>query len=50
MTPTPEPLIPHIYYFDTPGAKKLGLGLVAGCGLGLLVTLYFGFLRKSKKL
>ena len=47
MTPTPEPLIPHIRYFDTPGAKKLGLGLVVSCGLGLLVTLYFGFIRKE---
>ena len=47
MTPTPEPLIPHIRYFDTPGAKKLGLGLVIGCGLGLLATLYFGFIRKK---
>ena len=46
-TPTPEPLIPHIRYFDTPGAKKLGLGLVISCSLGLLATLYFGFLRKQ---
>lgn len=47
MTPTPEPLIPHIRYFDTPGAKKLGLGLVIGCGLGLIVTLFFGFAKKQ---
>ncbi len=46
MTPTPEPLIPHIRYFDTPGAKKLGLGLVIGSSLGLLITLFFGFIRK----
>lgn len=47
-TPTPEPLIPHIRYFDTPGARKLGLVLVIGCSLGLLATLYFGFFRKQK--
>lgn len=46
-TPTPEPLIPHIRYFDTPDAKKLGLVLVIGCGVGLLATLYFGFVRKK---
>ncbi len=46
LTPTPEPLIPHIRYFDTPGAKRLGLGLVIGCSLGLLITLFFGFIRK----
>ncbi len=49
MTPTPEPLIPHIRYFDTPGAKRLGLGLVIVCGLGLLTTLYLGFVRKNEK-
>ena len=48
MTPTPEPLIPHIRYFDTPGAKKLGLGLVVGCSLGLLLTLFFGFIKKNR--
>ena len=48
-TPTPEPLIPHIRYFDTPDAKKLGLGLVIVCGLGLVVTLFFGFVKKGKK-
>ena len=47
-TPTPEPLIPHIRYFDTPGAKTLGLFLVIVSALGLLVTLYFGFFRKQK--
>ena len=46
-TPTPEPLIPYIRYFDTPGAKTLGLWLVIGCGVGLLATLYFGFIRKK---
>lgn len=46
-TPTPEPLIPYIRYFDTPGAKKLGLFLVIGSGVGLLATLWFGFLRKK---
>jgi hypothetical protein len=46
-TPTPEPLIPHIRYFDTPNAKKLGLVLVIGCGVGLLATIYFGFIRKK---
>ena len=46
-TPTPEPLIPHIRYFDTPGAKRLGLGLVIVCGIGLLATLYFGFKKKD---
>ena len=49
MTPTPEPLIPHIRYFDTPGAKKLGLVLVIGCSLGLLATLFFGFIRKNDR-
>ena len=48
MTPTPEPLIPHIRYFDTPGARKLGLGLVIGCSLGLIVTLFFGFIKKQR--
>ena len=47
-TPTPEPLIPHIRYFDTPGAKKLGLGLFIVCSIGLVATLYFGFFRKDK--
>ena len=47
-TPTPEPLIPHIRYFDTPDAKKLGLGLVIVCGIGLAATLFFGFIKKSK--
>ncbi len=47
MTPTPEPLIPHIRFFDTPGAKKLGLVLVIGSSIGLLVTLWFGFFRKK---
>ena len=47
MTPTPEPLIPHIRYFDTPGAKSLGLALVIISSLGLLVTIWFGFLRKK---
>ena len=47
-TPTPEPLIPHIRYFDTPGAKTLGLVLVIVCSLGLLITLYLGFFRKDK--
>jgi LysM repeat protein len=46
-TPTPEPLIPHIRYFDTPGAKKLGLVLVIGCSVGLLATIFFGFIRKK---
>lgn len=46
-TPTPGPLIPHIRYFDTPGAKTLGLVLVIVCGIGLLGTLYFGFIRKK---
>ncbi len=49
MTPTPEPLIPHIRYFDTPGAKKLGLVLVIGCSLGLLATLIFGFRGKKEQ-
>lgn len=48
-TPTPEPLIPHIRYFDTPGAKKLGLGLVIVCSIGLAATLFFGFIRKDKR-
>ena len=47
MTPTPEPLIPHIRYFDTPGAKKLGLVLAVGSSIGLLVTIWFGFIRKK---
>ena len=47
-TPTPEPLIPHIRFFDTPGAKRLGLGLVIGCGIGLLLTVFFGFIRKDR--
>ena len=46
-TPTPEPLIPYIRYFDTPGAKTLGLILVITCSIGLLTTLYFGFFRKE---
>ena len=46
-TPTPEPLIPHIRYFDTPDAKKLGLGLVIVCGIGLVATLFFGFIKKK---
>ena len=46
-TPTPEPLIPHIRYFDTPDAKKLGLVLVIGCSVGLLATIFFGFIKKK---
>ena len=46
-TPTLEPLIPHIRYFDTPGAKTMGLVLVIVSGIGLLATLYFGFIRKK---
>ena len=48
MTPTAEPLIRDIAYFNTPGARKLGTVLVIVCGLGLLVTLYFGFIRKDQ--
>ncbi len=47
MTATPEPLIPHIRYFDTPGARKLGLVLAIGSSIGLLVTIWFGFFRKK---
>ncbi len=47
MTPTPEPLIPYIRYFDTPGAKKLGLFLAIGSSIGLLATIWFGFIRKK---
>ena len=47
-TPTPEPLIPHIRYFDTPGAKTLGLVLVIVCSLGLAATIFFGFIRKNR--
>lgn len=46
-TPTKAPLIGHISYFDTPGAKTLGMILTIVCGLGLLATLYFGFFRKK---
>lgn len=46
MTSTPEPLIRHISFFDTPGARPFGLTLTIVCAIGLVVTLYLGFFRK----
>ncbi len=44
-TPTPSPFIGHIDFFDTPGARKLGFILTVTCGIGLLLTLFYGFNR-----
>lgn len=46
MTPTPGPLIQYISFFDEPEARYLGFALVILCGLGLLFTWIFGFLRE----
>jgi LysM repeat protein len=45
-TPTPGPLIPHIGFFDKPQARILGLVLVIVCGVGLVLTSFFGFYKK----
>ncbi len=47
FTPTPAPLIGHIEFFDTAGARKFGLVLTIVCGIGLLATIYFGFHRNA---
>ena len=44
-TPTPSPLIGHISFFDTPGARKFGFMLTIICGIGLLLTIFYGFYR-----
>ncbi|HNY93634.1 MAG TPA: LysM peptidoglycan-binding domain-containing protein [Flexilinea sp.] len=45
-TPTPGPLIKHIDFFDKPAARRLGLVLVVFSGIGLLITIFFGFFRR----
>lgn len=47
MTPTPGPLIKYISFFDEPGARTLGIFLVIACGIGLILTWVFGFLREK---
>lgn len=46
LTPTPGPIIQYISFFDEPEARYLGFALVVLCGLGLLSTWIFGFLRE----
>ena len=47
MTPTPGPVIKYISFFDEPGARTLGVFLVIACGIGLILTWVFGFLREK---
>ena len=44
---TPGPLIKYISFFDEPGARTLGIFLVIACGIGLILTWVFGFLREK---
>jgi LysM repeat protein len=45
-TPTPRPPFVYTVFGDT---QKLGIGMIAVCGLALVLVLYFGFLRKPGK-
>jgi LysM repeat protein len=45
-TPTPRPPLVYTIFGDT---QKLGIGLIAVCGLALVLVLYFGFFRKPVK-
>ena len=47
LTPTPGPVIKYISFFDEPGARTLGVFLVIACGIGLILTWVFGFLREK---
>ena len=47
LTPTPGPVIKYISFFDEPGARTLGIFLVIACGIGLILTWVFGFLREK---
>jgi len=42
-TPTPSPSILHRAFGD---GKYLGMGLILACGLGLILVIYLGFLKK----
>lgn len=43
-TPTTPPSVFHRALGD---GKNVGLGLIVACGLGLILVIYFGFLKKS---
>lgn len=44
FTPTPAPSIIHEAFGD---AKTVGIGLIAVCGVGLILVIYLGFIKKN---